>query len=87
MLALEPEAAEVERGLAVLGQLIRPAGVFRDIHADGADSAGEPHRLDQVVQRGGIVFMASRVVGLVAHALGATVGAQAVGVLHDLVDW
>src|SRR6202012_3003736 len=59
VLALEPEVAEVERGLAVLGQLIRPAGVLRDIYADGAESSGKPHRRDQVIQRGGIVFMAS----------------------------
>jgi hypothetical protein len=61
---LNQKAPKVEQGLAVLGQLVQRGGVLRDVHADSADSSGEPHRRDQVVQRGGIVFMASRVVRL-----------------------
>src|SRR3954471_8077472 len=76
LLAAEPELTEVEGDGALLGQLVRPAGVLGDVDADHADLTGEPHRLDQVVQRHVRVFLALRVVSLVAHALAAVVGAQ-----------
>src|ERR1700712_4121379 len=80
-LPLEPHHPEVQRQLALGFQLAGPlllptTRVLRDEHSDATDLAGEPDDVDQRVESQAGVFVALRVMRLVADTLAAVVRAE-----------
>lgn len=79
LLSLEPELAEVEGDLAVLGEFVGGLRTLGDGYADYANRAGGLHGIDQRVHGEVSHLLAVRVVELVADALGAAVRPASVG--------
>src|SRR5258706_4463163 len=86
MLALEPEETPVEYDLTLLAQCVWRSRVICYEDTDNANPTGELHRSHEVVQRHIGVFVALRVVRLVAHALAALIGTLAIGLCQHLVN-
>lgn len=85
LLALEPEVAEVERHLAFLLEIVGRVRVFRNEHADDADSTGGLRALDEAVHRVIAALLAVAIATLIPDRLDPPVGPEAAGRVKDLL--